>query len=233
MNKLFTRFRLPGLLCAFAIVISLSGGDTLAVLPPPPIGIYQSPLTVAVPAHPQVVIAVANSESMDGNLSGAIMTGAGSLGGALWELQNTVSPANFTVPAAFTPPVSGGAVGSLQPYTVNVAGKLVDNSPSRMNLSKAGLVSILNNFMANTDFALMDYATGALQESPTWVYYMSPAGGFSVVDTVPNGSTGVPNPCYLVNIFGGDAVENACQGLCAAYPGPCLPSLAAGVGDIG
>ena len=102
---------------------------------------------------------------------------------------------------------------------MNVAAKLVDNSPSRMNLSKAGLISILNNFMANTDFALMDYATGALQQSPTWVYYMSPPGGFSVVDTVIPPAVGVPNPCYLVNLFGGDAVENACLGLLPHIPG--------------
>jgi type IV pilus assembly protein PilY1 len=46
-----------------------------------PTQISQVPLTVAQQAHPQVVIAIGNSESMDGNLSGAIMTGAGSCGG--------------------------------------------------------------------------------------------------------------------------------------------------------
>ena len=49
--------------------------------------ISQVPLTVAVPAHPQVVLAIGNSESMDGNLSGAIMTGSGSLPGAMALLQ--------------------------------------------------------------------------------------------------------------------------------------------------
>jgi type IV pilus assembly protein PilY1 len=226
MNKLLMRFRLPGLLSAFVIVLSLSGADTLAVAPPTPIGIYQSPLTVAVPAHPQVVIAVANSESMDGNLSGAIMTGAGSLGAGLSELWNTptASPLNFVVPVAFTPPISGGAVATLQPYTVNVAGQFVDNSPSRMNLSKAGLISILNNFMANTDFALMDYATGALQESPTWVYHMSPPGGFSAVAVVPVGSTAIPNPCF--GILPADAVGNACAALA-----PYIPNFT-GIGSL-
>jgi len=48
-----------------------------------PTQISQVPLTIAVPAHPQVVLAIGNSESMDGNLSGAIMTGSGSLNPAL------------------------------------------------------------------------------------------------------------------------------------------------------
>ena len=50
---------------------------------PAPITIAQIPLTVALPAHPQVLFAMTNSESMDGTLSGAIMTGSGLIGGAL------------------------------------------------------------------------------------------------------------------------------------------------------
>jgi len=184
---------------------------------PTSIAIYQSPLTVAIPAHPQVVIAVGNSESMDGNLAGAILTGSGSLGNSLSELQSTASPVNFVVPTGFSPPppLTGGAVGSSQPYTVTLNGNMLDNSPSRMNMAKSGLVSILNNFMQNTDFALMDYATnGTLYESPTWVYYMSPVNqAFSVVDTVPVGSRGVANPCYHVNLSSGDAIGNACTGM--------------------
>ena len=34
----------------------------------PTVNLSQVPLTVAVPAHPQIVLAVGNSESMDGNL---------------------------------------------------------------------------------------------------------------------------------------------------------------------
>ena len=198
----------------------LGGGDTsLGASTPAPIAIYQSPLSVAIAAHPQVIIAFANSESMDGNLSGAIMTGSGSLGSSLSELQTTASPVNFVVPAGFVPPpapspgLTAGAVGSSQPYTVSLNGNLVDNSPSRMNLAKAGIYSILISFMANTDFALMDYATGSLQESPTWVYYMSAGAGFTVVNTVPAGARAVANPCYGVSLTRGDAVGNACQSL--------------------
>lgn len=213
-------WRLPSLLLGFSA--GLLGGDdaSLGASTPSPIAIYQSPLSVAIAAHPQVVIAVANSESMDGNLSGAILTGSGSLGTSVSELQNTSSPVNFQVPVGFLPPESGGAVGSMQPYTTTSAnGNLVDNSPSRMNIAKAGLTSILNSFMANTDFALMDYATGQLQESPTWVYYMSAASGFTVADTIPAGSRGVPNPCYQVNLTGGDSIGNSCQSMSAKIPG--------------
>jgi type IV pilus assembly protein PilY1 len=52
------------------------------------------------------VLAVGNSESMDGNLSGAIITGSGSLNPALALLQNSSSPLNFAIPPGFTPPVS-------------------------------------------------------------------------------------------------------------------------------
>ncbi|MBV8307771.1 MAG: hypothetical protein JO274_09860, partial [Gammaproteobacteria bacterium] len=79
--------------------------------PVAPTSIAQVPLTVANPAHPQIVIAVGNSESMDGNLSGAIMTGSGSLSPVLALLQNSSSPLNFTIPAGFTPPLNPGAGG--------------------------------------------------------------------------------------------------------------------------
>jgi type IV pilus assembly protein PilY1 len=212
-------WRTLSLLLGLSVGFLGSGDASLGASTPSPIAIYQSPLSVAIAAHPQVIIAFANSESMDGNLSGAIMTGSGSLGSTLSELQTTASPVDFVVPAGFVPPpapapgLTAGAVGSSQPYTVTLNGNLVDNSPSRMNLAKAGIYSILNSFMANTDFALMDYATGSLQESPTWVYYMSAGAGFTVVNTVPAGARAVANPCYGVSLTRGDAVGNACQSL--------------------
>ncbi len=162
-------WRLSSLILGLLVGLVAGGDASLATTTPTPLAIYQAPLTVAIPAHPQVVIAVGNSESMDGNLTGAILTGSGSLGSALSELQSTAvpapaiapSPVNFIVPVGFTPPISGGAVGSSQPYTVQVNGNEVDNSPSRMNLAKIGLISIITNFAANTDFALIDYATAA------------------------------------------------------------------------
>jgi type IV pilus assembly protein PilY1 len=220
-------WRLTGLFVGILVGLVGGGDVSLATTPPIPISIYQAPLTVAIPSHPQVVIAVGNSESMDGNLTGAILTGSGSLPSTLSELQSTavpspaiaVSPVNFQVPAGFTPPISGGAVGSMQPYTVQVNGNFADNSPSRMNLAKIGLMTVITNFVANTDFALIDYATATPTSAPTWVYYMSPVGqNFSVADTVPAGQRGVPNPCYQVP-FTSDAISTACVSMAAVING--------------
>jgi type IV pilus assembly protein PilY1 len=212
-------WRLSSLVLGTLVGLTVCGDASLATAPPTPIAIYQSPLTVAIPAHPQVVIAVGNSESMDGNLNGAILTGSGSLGSSVNELLSTSSQVNFQVPAGFSPPVSGGAVGSMQPYTVQQNGNLVDNSPSRMNMAKIGLMTVITNFAVNTDFALIDYSTSTPAAVPTWVYYMSPAGqNFSVVDTVPAGKRGVPNPCYQVAITS-DAISTACQAMAAVIGG--------------
>src|ERR1700745_76968 len=97
--------------------------------------ISQVPLTIAVPAHPQVVLAIGNSESMDGNLSGAIMTGSGSLPAAMSLLNNSSSPLNYTIPAGFTPPINPGN-GVVAPYTSLSGGHRVDNSPSRLDADK-------------------------------------------------------------------------------------------------
>src|SRR5579859_7905230 len=56
--------------------LALLSGPGHSTSAPPQVSISQVPLTIAVPAHPQIVIAIGNSESMDGNLSGAIMTGS-------------------------------------------------------------------------------------------------------------------------------------------------------------
>ena len=62
----------------------------------PTIPISQIPLSIAIPIHPQVVFAVGNSQSMDGDLSGAIMTGSGSLSAGQVSLYNSSSPVNYT-----------------------------------------------------------------------------------------------------------------------------------------
>src|SRR5690348_15743173 len=69
--------------------VILGGTSHSAAGPVTPTSIAQVPLTVATPAHPQILIAVGNSQSMDGNLSGAIMAGSGSLNPALALLQNS------------------------------------------------------------------------------------------------------------------------------------------------
>ncbi|HTW75627.1 MAG TPA: PilC/PilY family type IV pilus protein [Steroidobacteraceae bacterium] len=175
--------------------------------------ISQTPLTVAIPAHPQIVFALADSQSMDGDLSGAIMTGSGSLGGAVGtSLAASSSPATFTVPSGFTPPLNPGT-GGLAPYTVNVSGTLEDNSPSRMNVAKAGITAILNSFMEYADFALMDYQTSNLGEYSTWVYYMSPASGDFTFTANPAGSDYVANPCYNADVTQTDAYSESCAAL--------------------
>ncbi|MGH7118930.1 MAG: hypothetical protein ACREFP_08070, partial [Acetobacteraceae bacterium] len=175
-------------------------------------------MTVAIPAHPQIVFALGNSQSMDGNLSGAIMTGSGSLGGALATglAASSFSPADYTIPSGFTPPVTPTAAGQA-PYTVNVGGTLVDNSPSRLNVSKAGITAILNSFMEYADFALMDYSTANLGEYTTWAYYMSPdTGGFTFTSS-PGTSDYVANPCYNADVTMGDAYSQSCAALLANF----------------
>ncbi len=196
----------------------------------PTIPISQIPLSIAIPVHPQVVFAVGNSQSMDGDLSGAIMTGSGSLSAGQVSLYNSSSPVNYTVPGGFTPPVVP-AVGGVAPYTaVNGSGALVDNSASRLNVAKAGLAAILQAYMSNTDFALEDYRTSGTSLYSTWVYYMSPNGGpFTFANTLPaNGylsyaayitanpsSNPAPtlwtvNPCYQYTAAS-NAVNNDCS----------------------
>jgi type IV pilus assembly protein PilY1 len=182
--------------CLVTLSLVIAGGVGHSAAPVTPVSISQLPLTIAVPAHPQVVIAVGNSESMDGNLSGAIMAGSGSLGSSLSLLNNSSSPLNFTIPAGFAPPVNPGSGGSA-PYTVVVGGELVDNSPSRLNVAKAGITAMLNAFMSNADFALLDYQTYGTSVYTTWLYEMSPtSSGFVFTNVQTPGNRYSPNPCY-------------------------------------
>jgi type IV pilus assembly protein PilY1 len=158
--------------------------------------ISQVPLTTVVANHPQILFAVGNSESMDGTLSGAIMTGSGSLGSSLSSLSTSSSPTSYTIPTGFTPPVTPLAAGTAA-YTVKTSGTLYDNGPSRMNVAKGGIAAILSQYMKSADFALMDYkATSGTTLYTTWAYYMSPSGGFTFTNTAPtDGTPYVSNPC--------------------------------------
>ena len=135
-------------------VAAYSFGMTFALpvsaAPPPSVPISQVPLTVVIPAHPQIVLALGNSQSMDGDLSGAIYTGSGGLG-SYPELANSASPVNYTIPGGFTPPVNPGSAG-MAPYTVVSGGLQTDNSASRLNVAKAGITSILSNYIADARF---------------------------------------------------------------------------------
>ncbi len=175
--------------------------------PVTPTSIAQVPLTVAAPAHPQIVIAVGNSQSMDGTLSGAIMTGSGSLDPALALLQNSSSPLSFAIPLGFTPPLNPG-VGGVAPYTVMTNGLLADNSPSRLNVAKQGITAVLNAFLPSADFALLDYVLAGTSLYTTWLYEMSPANGpFVFSNTItPPPDRWVANPCYQYDTLGNATV---------------------------
>src|ERR1700722_20186275 len=75
---------------------------------PPLVPISQVPMTVQIPAHPQILLAVGNSQSMDGTLAGAIYTGSGALGSTMAALNTSSSPVNYTIPSGFTPPLNPG-----------------------------------------------------------------------------------------------------------------------------
>lgn len=178
----------------------------------PQVAISPIPLTLVAPTHPQVLIAVGNSESMDGNLSGAIMTGSGL---APSQLYASSSPQNFVIPPGFTPPINAGSSGSA-PYTVACGANLCDNSPSRLNVAKQSLTSILNTYAGDTDFGLLDYSVRGMNNYTTWVYYMSQAGGFTFSSTntpAPPSGEYVPNPCYTNT--GADTVSLNCSQIAA------------------
>ncbi len=193
-----------------------------------PVMLSQIPLTVAIPAHPQVLIAVGNSESMDGDMDtslpgggGAIMTGSGALtiSGAAY-LNASSSPVNYTVPANFTPPVTGAETTA--PYTVTSDGVEYDNSPSRLNVAKAGISAILSDFMEYADFGLIDYSTAydnccGTNPYTTWVYYMSNPGGFTFTNTVPTTGEYVTNPCYDVPLTTATTVQSDCKAMDTHY----------------
>ncbi|MCL5801590.1 MAG: PilC/PilY family type IV pilus protein [Gammaproteobacteria bacterium] len=167
-----THCKRPGLhVLAFA-GLTLLVGAVASYAAPPPTALSDTPLIVVAPTHPQVLLLLGNSQSMDGTLSGAIMTGAAG---------------TYTVPAGFTPPVDGS-----NNYTVS--GK--DNSASRLNVAKAAIKETLKSYDGNTDFGLMTLGTGSRGLYTTWAYYMSQAGGFTFTNTA--GGNTYPNPCYGV-----------------------------------
>ncbi len=204
----------------FTVVWSWAWAPPVLAAPPPTLPISQTPMTVTIPAHPQILLAVANSQSVDGDLSGAIYTGSGSFGAAYSILNASSSPLNFTIPAGFTPPVNNGN-GITAPYTVQVGPLLEDNSASRLNVAKGGITQILNTYIASADFGLMDYQTSWPNAYTTWVYQMSQPGGFTFTNiagvNVPGTVEYIPNPCYGVLPSGVDPVSRDCQQLHAFY----------------
>ncbi len=202
-------------LSAACCTLLVCWSSNIMAAPAPAISISQVPLTVTIPAHPQILLALANSESMDGDLSGAIRTGSGSIAQPL--LYNSASPVNFTIPTGFTPPLNPGT-GIVAPYTVNSGGHLVDNSPSRLNVAKAGLSAVLNAYIPSADFGLIDYDTSGLTAFTTWVYQMSNPGGFTFTNTIPPSGEYVLNPCFAYTAALPTTAAQDCVALNAYYP---------------
>lgn len=191
----------------------------------PSLVIPQFPLILATPLHPQVLLAIGNSQSMDGNLSGAIMTGSGALALALNSLSSSSSPTNYVVPTGFTPPVQAANGLGQAPYTVTQSGKLVDNSASRLNTAKGAVQAIINTYMQSTDFALEVYNTSGAAVYSTWVYYMSPTGS-NFIFTNDNSNAAnryVNNPCYNYTLASATVLTN-CLALAGFYGGTTVLS---------
>ncbi|MEW9573127.1 pilus assembly protein [Rhodanobacter sp. Si-c] len=216
-----------------ALAVALSG---VAYLPavvlaatPPSLTISQTPLTVTSPVHPQVIFAIGNSQSMDGDLSGAIMTGSGTVTG----LSGSSSPVNYTVPSGYTPPsntanadltlalpstcpdvpAATSSVGD-EPYTTTCGTTEYDTSASRLNVAKEGMLAIMNQYFPTTDFALEDYSTSGNSLYTTWVYYMSNNSGFSFTNTQPaSGTDYVTNPCWNYSSSSSSTVKSNCSSI--------------------
>ena len=182
---------------------------------------------------PQVLLAITNSESMDGTTSGAIMVGSGSLSSGYSSLSNSSSPTNFTVPSGYTPPLNTGS-GGLAPYTVAgpvtsgqyscPSGDQCDNGPSRMNFTKAAISNVLTSYGTSLNFGLYTYKTSGVNLYNTWVYYMSPSSGpFGFTNTASASGTSrtVANPCYNYSSSSSN-VQSSCSAIDGLYTSGAL-----------
>lgn len=190
--------RLIGVFTAVALIVGSSSSLIMSASAGSAVNlpISQIPLTVSTPAHPQVLIALGNSESMDGTLSGAIMTGSGTLSSGLSSLSSSSSPLKYLVPSGFTPPLQAADATGNAPYSVLNNSVIYDNGASRLNVAKAGIQAIIQSYVNNTDFALETYQTSGTSLYSTWVYHMSPSGsGFKFTSTQVAGKRYISNPC--------------------------------------
>jgi type IV pilus assembly protein PilY1 len=181
------------LLGVFALILPIIAHAA----PASPLVVSQFPLQISTIFHPKVLFAISNSESMDGTVSGAIMTGSGALTSGFITLYNSSSPVNYTVPAGFTPPKQGPDANGLAPYTTSQGGTVFDNGPSRLNVAKGGINTVIDTYMPNTDFAIAAYKLSNISLYRTWVYYATDSSGaFSFSNTQDSSSRYVANPCY-------------------------------------
>jgi type IV pilus assembly protein PilY1 len=184
-----------------------------------------SPSDAAAPSSaPQVLLAITNSESMDGTTAGAIMVGSGSLGSNFSSLSTSSSPTSFAVPSDFTPPLNAGS-GGFAPWTVSCnSGHQCDNGPSRMNMTKSAITQVLGTYGSLLNFGLYTYSTSSVSLYNTWVYYMSPSSGPFGLTNTSSAST-LPNPCYQYT-SASTSVKSSCSQVAGQYASGALNSNA-------
>ena len=170
-------------------------------------------LAAAPTIAPQVLLAITNSQSMDGTTAGAIMVGSGSSYGA--GLTGSSSPINYSIPTGFVPPLNAGS-GGLAPFTSNCGAFFCDNGPSRMNLAKAAIQQALNSYGEYLNFGLYTFSASGAGLYTTWVYHMSPNAGFSFTNTAS--ATTVANPCYQYSVNTNATVKANCTSISGRYP---------------
>lgn len=190
-------------LCGLLLVAACAAPAWSATTPSP-LPLSDVPLILANSAQPQVLIAVTNSQSMDGDTNGAIMTGAS---GCYTPTGGFVPPYPTT---SVTTPVSSCPSGEAAYTYKDSNGVLYDNSESRLNVAKAAIQKMLNDYRGIMEFGLMDYSVSSPKLYSTWVYYMSQSGGFTFTSTA--GSNTYPNPCY-------GSTSSDCTTLAGIYTG--------------
>ncbi|MDA8390489.1 MAG: type IV pilin biogenesis protein [Gammaproteobacteria bacterium] len=186
----------------------------------------------ALGEQPQVLVILDTSQGMAGDLSGAIMSGSGTVAADASSSSPICYPLNGYIPLSTAAPSVGGTCPAGEAaYTVTGAnGVLTDNSESMINVAEQSLLAAFANPQYANVFqaGLMDYAT-AKTPSPyqTWVYYMSAdtatasaksytecaAGifGYGASTTVSScpaeDALAVANPCYNTTGGGCSAID--------------------------
>lgn len=190
----------------------------------------QCNVPVITPNDASLVIAVGNSQSMDGTTSGAIMTGSGypmvydTFNGGYQRVtplttgSAPASPVQYPITGGFVPPMgTGSAPAGYAPYTLpNANGNLADNGPSRMNMVKAAIHGLVSQYASKFNFALTTYSETTGNLYTTYAYYLPPKAGaywFTnswMAPTVVGADHTINNPCYQYQTSGDQNLTQAC-----------------------
>lgn len=182
--------------------------------------------------QPQVLVILDTSQGMAGDLSGAIMSGSGTVAANALSSSPICYPLNgYIARSTAAPSVGGTCPAGEAAYTVTGAnGILTDNSESMINVAEQSLLAAFTNPEYANAFqaGLMDYATsGTPAPYQTWVYYMSgdtvtaaaksytpcTAGVFGYGTSTTTSScaaedaSAVANPCYNTTAGGCSAID--------------------------